>query len=451
MRFVDEAKIFVMAGAGGDGSVSFRREKFVPFGGPNGGDGGKGGSVILQASPSMQTLLDFRYRKHFKAKKGGHGSGKDRHGSDGENMIVQVPVGTVVKDAETGELLADLKQEGEQVVVARGGKGGRGNASFASSSRQTPRFAEKGEEGEERTLRLELKLLADVGILGLPNAGKSTLLAAISAARPKIADYPFTTLSPSLGVVTLSDEVKAVFADIPGLIEGAHGGAGLGDRFLKHLERTRLLLHLIDLDTLDSQNPLSSYRVIFNELALFSRKLAALPQLVVPNKIDLPHAREKLPSLRKAFEALGIRSFPISAVTGEGIRDLLNAVLLNLIGEQEKEEVEASPARDQQPQVVQIKVDHLQVLREEDGFRVKGKGVERAVQMTNLDNEEAVAHLQTILKRLGVEVLLRKEGIREGDLVRIGPFEFHYYQDPPRGLKKLREERRGRRKGLHKT
>jgi GTP-binding protein len=331
VRFIDEAKIYVRSGRGGRGCVSFRREKFVPRGGPDGGDGGNGGDVILVAQRNVSSLLDHRYRQHYIAQNGEHGKGKNQHGKNAPPLIVPVPVGTVVKDFYTGEILGDMVEEGQTLVVARGGRGGRGNARFATSTNQAPRYAEPGEEGEERTLLLELKLLADVGIVGFPNAGKSTLISRISAARPKIADYPFTTIVPNLGVVRYNEGKTFVVADIPGLIKGAHEGAGLGIRFLKHIERTRLLIHLLDLSPLTGRNPIEDYHVLNEELMRYNPSLLKeKPQIIVPNKIDITEARERLKEVRDYFESKNMEVFPISAATGEGIKELIREVGVRL-------------------------------------------------------------------------------------------------------------------------
>jgi GTPase len=337
MQFIDEVKISLRAGHGGAGCVSFRREKFIPKGGPDGGDGGKGGDVIFQVSPSLSTLLDLRQRPHQKAGRGVHGMGKDRHGANGKNLIISVPPGTVVRDCESDEVLADLTEPGERVVLLRGGRGGQGNARFSTSTNKTPRFAQPGEPGEERELRLELKLLADVGLFGFPSVGKSSFITKISAARPKIADYPFTTLTPNLGVVSYKDFRSFVVADIPGLIEGAHRGTGLGHRFLKHVERTRLLLHILELSHMPDRDPLCEYRVLNRELLLFDEQLAEKPQVVVVNKIDLPHVRENLEQVTSSFAELGVRLFPVSAATGEGIPALLDEIARHLWGSPSEE------------------------------------------------------------------------------------------------------------------
>jgi GTP-binding protein len=326
VKFVDEAKIYVKSGRGGKGCVSFRREKFVPRGGPNGGDGGNGGSVILIARQNMSSLLDHRYKQHYKAENGEHGRGKDQHGKNAPTLLVPVPVGTVVKDFFTGEILGDLTEDGDTLVVAKGGRGGRGNARFATPTNRAPRYAEPGEEAEERTLLLELKLLADVGIIGFPNAGKSTLISRISAARPKIADYPFTTLIPNLGVVSYNEGKTFVVADIPGLIKGAHEGTGLGIKFLRHIERTKVLIHLLDLSPLTERDPIEDYHQMNGELKAYSADLIKKPQIIAPNKIDITEAREKLKEIKTYFNKLGIEVFPISSVTGEGLQVLIKEV-----------------------------------------------------------------------------------------------------------------------------
>lgn len=322
--FIDTARIVVQAGGGGRGCVSFRREKFVPRGGPNGGDGGNGGSIYLEASRSYQTLIDQKYQQLYRAQRGEHGRGKNQHGAVGEDLLVQVPLGTVVSDADTGEILADLVVQGERALVARGGKGGRGNAHFATPTRQAPRFAEPGTSGEVRTLLLELKLIADVGLVGLPNTGKSSLLAAFSAARPKIAAYPFTTLTPNLGVVDIPPLGGFVVADIPGLIEGAATGAGLGTRFLRHIERTRLLVHVVDVSEAGG-DPAAALGTVEGELAKYNPALLHLPRIAAGNKIDLPH-KEKLACLSAACLSRQIRLVPISAMTGEGVPALVEAI-----------------------------------------------------------------------------------------------------------------------------
>jgi GTP-binding protein len=326
MKFVDEIRIRVKAGNGGNGCASFRRERFVPKGGPNGGDGGEGGKVILLADARLLTLLDLSFPQQFRAPKGSHGKGKDQTGRGGEDLILRVPVGTLVRDDETGEVLHDLMIDGQQVIAAKGGRGGRGNARFATPTQRAPRHAEKGEPGQERWLRLELKLLADVGLVGYPNVGKSTLLSKISSARPKIADYPFTTLAPNLGVVLQEDHRPFVVADIPGLIEGASKGAGLGLTFLRHVERTKLLIHLLDISETPSRNAVENFRSLNDELRAYQASLEDKPQVLALNKIDLPEVQERASGIRTQFEKMGHPLYLISGRTGEGLDALMKAV-----------------------------------------------------------------------------------------------------------------------------
>ena len=332
MKFIDEVKIHVESGSGGAGCVSFRREKFIPFGGPNGGDGGKGGDVLFEATPALSTLLELRYRPHLKAERGRNGMGKDRHGAAGKELKILVPVGTIVRDAESGEIIADLTDPGKPIVLLKGGRGGQGNARFATATHKAPKFAQPGEAGEERWFRLELKLMADVGLLGFPSVGKSSLIAKVSAVRPKIADYPVTTLTPNLGVVAYKNYRSFVMADIPGLIEGAHAGAGLGHRFLRHVERTDILLHMLDLSWMPDRDPVREYEAINRELALFNPELTEKKQIIVVNKIDLPQVRENLPKVASWFSERGLMVFAISAVTGEGVSVLLDEIARQLWG-----------------------------------------------------------------------------------------------------------------------
>lgn len=330
VKFIDEAKIYIKAGDGGRGCVSFRREKYVPRGGPNGGDGGNGGDIIMVTRRNMSSLLDHRYQQHYRAKRGGHGRGKDQHGKNSEHLLIPVPMGTIVKDFETEEFLGDLTENNQELIVAKAGRGGKGNARFVSSTNQAPKEAEPGGEGEEKTLKLELKLLADVGLLGFPNAGKSTLISTISAARPKIADYPFTTLVPNLGVVSYGDGATFVLADIPGLIEGAHEGAGLGMQFLRHIERTKILIHLLDLSPITQRDPIEDYETMNRELKAYSEELSKKPQILVLNKIDITEVREDLEKIEKHFSKSGVKTFPISSATGEGTKELVWEVVRHL-------------------------------------------------------------------------------------------------------------------------
>jgi GTP-binding protein len=422
--FLDEAEIEVKGGTGGNGAISFRREKYVPRGGPNGGTGGNGGSVIFIADEGSNTLVAFRYQKRFEGGRGEHGGGSNRQGARGDDVRIQVPVGTIVTDAETGEILADLVQDGQEANVARGGRGGRGNAAFKSPTNQAPRMSEKGTPGEERRLKLELKLIADVGLIGLPNAGKSTLLASLTAARPKIADYPFTTLQPNLGVAQLHDR-DIVFADIPGLIEGASEGAGLGDRFLRHIERTRLLVHMLDGGDADL---VASHRVVADELTAFSPELGARPSIVVINTIDQPEVAARVPALKRKLKAAGIDDvLAISAAAGQHVDDLLQVVAAAL------RDLPASTAAEAALPVLRP-VDQddnaFTVFRVvgEDAFRVRGPRVERAAAMTDFENPEAADRFQRILDAIGVNQRLRELGIENGDAVRIGIYELEWME-----------------------
>ena len=340
--FIDKAKIYVKAGDGGNGCVAFHREKFVPMGGPSGGDGGKGGDVIIVADSHLQTLMDFKYKRHYKAERGQHGQGGNKKGKDGEDLIIKVPVGTVIKDAETGEILADLVEEGQSFVVAKGGKGGRGNAAFKSATNQTPLTAEPGEKGEERWIELELKLLADVGIIGFPNAGKSTLISILSKARPKIADYPFTTLTPVLGVLQLDVNDFLVLADIPGLIEGASEGLGLGHEFLRHIERTKFLIHLIDVSDFRERDPIEAFNIINKELENYSPELIKKPQIVVANKIDALSDKTLINKLENYFSDKGFPFVAVSLITKEGVDKLVN-----LLREKKREWIEKSEKKNE--------------------------------------------------------------------------------------------------------
>ncbi len=420
--FFDESKIFVQGGDGGDGCVAFRREKYVPYGGPAGGDGGRGGDVTLYVDRHLNTLYRFTKQRHFRAENGAHGRGKQQHGAYGDDVRVPVPPGAVVYDEKTGEILGDLTEEGQELVVAKGGRGGRGNARFATSTNQAPRIAEHGTGGEKRWLRLELKLLADVGLVGVPNAGKSTLLAATTAARPKIAPYPFTTLQPNLGVVVLDSQTEFVMADIPGLIEGAAEGKGLGHEFLRHVERTRVLIHLLDGYATD---PLADFEAINHELASFDQRLADKPQLVAFNKMDDPLVSERWPEIKEAIEARGYPAMAISALAHEGTRELLYraAQMLDEIVE-EKPPPEALPvfrlADDEQAFFVEWEEDAYG----EGRWRVRGARIERMAETTVWNLEEAVRRFQHTLERMGVSEALEEAGVQPGDTVCIADREF---------------------------
>jgi GTP-binding protein len=411
--FYDQVDIYVKAGDGGDGCVAFRREKYVPFGGPAGGDGGKGGDVLLAVDTHLNTLYRFSRRRHFKAENGQHGRGKNQHGAAGADVRVPVPPGTVVYDADSGDLLGDLTEPEQELIMARGGRGGRGNARFATSTNQAPRVAEHGQPGEERNLRLELKLLADVGLVGVPNAGKSTLLAAVTGARPKIAPYPFTTLQPNLGVVVLDNDTEFVLADIPGLIEGASEGKGLGHEFLRHIERTRVLIHLLDGLSAD---PLADFTAINRELEAFGHDLAEKPQLVVLNKLDEPQVRKRWPQIEKELKSRGLEPMAISALAREGARELLYRaaqVLTELPEEPVARELPVfRPGEDE---------DAFTIEREaEDEWRVRGIRIERIATMTVWNLDEAVHRFQRMLDRLGITEALEEAGVEPGDTVHVG-------------------------------
>lgn len=419
--FVDEITFEVESGSGGDGIVHFRREKHVPRGGPDGGDGGKGGDVIFRADEMTSTLGHLRGKDHLQADEGGRGGGSNKTGPSGDDLVIRVPVGTVVYDQATGERLADLVDHRDQYVAVRGGRGGRGNARYATSRNQAPRMAEKGEPGQSRLIRLEMRLIADVGIVGVPNAGKSTLLAAVSNARPKIADYPFTTLTPNLGVAELDEGTLLVLADIPGLVEGAHAGIGLGDSFLKHITRTSVLIHL--LDGL-AEDPLANFAQINAELALFDPELGRKPQIVALNKVDLPMVQDRWPEFRAEMAKRGFQSLAVSAVTGENLRELLFTAYHAL------QEVEERPS----PTEGELPVygppsdpDQFEIRRDLDGvWRVEGQGIERAAAMTYWEHDEAVRRFQSLMSSIGVDDALRKAGVERGDSVRIGEYELEW-------------------------
>lgn len=424
MQFVDQVEISVKAGDGGNGIVAFRREKFIPHGGPSGGNGGRGGNVTIKADAGLNTLVDLRYKRHYRAGRGGDGGPNDRHGKNGEDLTLRVPVGTLVYRAEDDRVLADLAHDGQEVIVARGGGGGRGNASFASSTLQTPKFAEKGEPTDEIDLRLELKLLADVGLIGYPSVGKSTLISKISAAKPKIADYPFTTLVPNLGVVRV-DNSSFVVADMPGLIEGAHDGAGLGHQFLRHIERTRLLVHLIDVSGMTGRDPRHDFDAINDELRLHSEKLAALPQMVALNKVDMPDAVDIDKELRPDLESRGLEVFEISALTGQGLQPLIYRIQARL--EELPREEEVAPADEVVRFTVEPSEETWEVVKTADReFEVTGHAVEMLVRRTNLDNEYALRRMHRQLEKMGVIKRLRDLGAAEGDTVKIHGLEFEF-------------------------
>lgn len=425
MQFVDQVEIAVKAGEGGNGIVAYRQEKFQPRGGAAGGNGGRGGDVIIQADARINTLVDLRYKRNYKAESGGDGGGNDKHGKNGEDLVLKVPVGTLIYRADTGRLLADLTQDGQRCVAAKGGVGGRGNASFVTSTLQTPKFAEKGEPTDEIPIRLELKLLADVGLVGYPSVGKSTLISKISAARPKIADYPFTTLVPNLGVVKIAD-TSFVVADMPGLIEGAHEGAGLGHQFLRHIERTRLIVHLIDVSGLSGRNPVHDFDTINQELAAHSERLASLPQIVALNKVDMPDAREIIDQLKPELESRGLEVFEISSLTGEGIQPLLYRLAARL---EELPHQELEQPEDVVRFTVEREEDTWQVIKRGGEYVVEGKPVEMLVRRTDINNEYALRRMHKQLDKMGVIKELRKMGAEHGDTVIIGKFELEFHDE----------------------
>jgi GTP-binding protein len=417
--FLDEARIYVHAGDGGAGAAHFRREKYVPLGGPDGGDGGRGGSVILRAERGLNTLFEFKYRRRFKAESGQPGGATRMNGRYGKDLVIEVPVGTVVREVD-GDVLGDLREQGQELVVAKGGQGGLGNVHFKSSTNQAPGFAEKGEPGQEFWLDLELKLIADAGLIGVPNAGKSTLLSVMSAARPKIADYPFTTLVPNLGVVEAGD-YTFVAADIPGLIEGAHAGVGLGHEFLRHIERTLVLLHVVDGSAPDA---VDVFRQVLEELVLYDPGLGEKPQIVVVNKMDLPEAEAQWPELQQTFTEMGYETYAISAATNQGLAPLIYRTA-ELVREQSAKRIDEEREAESEAAVITIKPhpDHFEIERRRKTFYVHGETVERLAVMTNTESAEAMHRLDQRLKRMGVFTALEQAGIEDGAKVRIGDVE----------------------------
>lgn len=426
--YFDRATIVVRSGAGGNGAATFRREKYVPRGGPNGGDGGRGGHVYLVADPNLNTLLGFRYERTFVAEHGGNGQKNTMHGRQGRDLVIPVPPGTLVRTTIDGVVYeVDLARPGQRLLAARGGKGGLGNVHFATATRQVPRIAELGEPGQELELQLELKLIADVGLVGFPNAGKSTLLSVISAARPRIASYPFTTLQPNLGVVEVGTHDRFVVADIPGLIEGAHAGVGLGHDFLRHIERTRVLIHIIDAAGVDFRDPLADYHQINDELRRYQPALATRPQIVALNKMDLPAARANLPRLRAELPVAPEDLFPIAAATHEGVEALLRRVAAVLRAQpapiREPVDPDTPPLSWPLPPVDE---DAFSIVPEGDGWRVRGVKIERLVRMTNFAQPDAVDRLQRVLDASGISQALLDAGLAEGDTVYIADHELQW-------------------------
>ncbi len=428
IMFVDQVKIYVKAGNGGDGMVAFRREKFVPNGGPAGGDGGKGADVVFVVDEGLRTLVDFRFKRIFKAEHGEHGMSKSMHGRGAEDLVVKVPQGTIVKDIDTGEIIADLVAHGQRAVIAKAGRGGRGNKRFATPANPAPELSENGEPGQERNVQLELKVLADVGLVGFPSVGKSTLLSVVSAARPKIAAYHFTTIVPNLGMVDAGDGRSFVMADLPGLIEGASQGVGLGHQFLRHIERTRVIVHVIDMSGSEGRVPYEDYMAINNELEQYNLRLMERPQIIVANKMDMPDAEENLNEFKtKITEDIPV--FPISAVTKTGLRELLLAIAdklettpefpLNEILEQEDEDTVLYKYVAEEPD--------FEISREPDGtFVLSGAKIERLFTMTNFERDASISRFARQLRAMGVDEALRKRGAKDGDIVRLLDYEFEF-------------------------
>jgi len=426
MPFIDEASFKVEAGKGGDGVVHFRREKYVPFGGPDGGDGGRGGDVVFEVLPTLNTLSHLQYQRKYNAEDGARGGGNNKTGKSGEDLVINIPPGTVVYDEETGEVLGDLVDEGERLLVCKGGRGGRGNARFTTSRNQAPRVAERGEPGEQRNLRLELKLLADIGIIGVPNAGKSTFLSAVTRAKPKIAPYPFTTLEPNLGVAVLDEDTTLVLADIPGLIEDAHKGAGLGHAFLRHIQRTSVLIHLLDGM---AEDPLLDYAQINAELALFDPNLSKKPQLVALNKIDMPEVDDRWPVIEAELIKHGVgKHFPvtaISALAGTNVRSLLYQAAELLMEEKAKTDRQTVGA-DIPIYRPEADPNAFEIERTPQGWRIHGAAIERAAAMTYWEYDQSVRRFQRILEKLGIDKALREHGVQNGDTVFVNDYELEW-------------------------
>ena len=421
--FTDYVKIIVKSGDGGDGAISFRREKYVAAGGPDGGDGGKGGDVYFTVDPDANTLIDFRFKKKFKAESGKNGEGNHRYGKSGDDLYIKVPLGTVIKDAESGKVLADLCEKGQTEKVFPGGRGGKGNSHFATSTRQAPHFSQGGEKGIEKEIILELKLLADVGLIGFPNVGKSTFLSVVTSATPKIADYHFTTLEPNLGVVKSEYGDSFVIADIPGIIEGASDGTGLGLQFLRHIERTRLLLHVIDASGVEGRNPVEDFNTINNELKNYSEKLSKRTQIIVANKADLIQDETEYKKLEKLAKEKGLAIFRISGVTGQGVKELLDYVskTLKTLPKEELVEIE-----DRKVYELEDK-DEFTITREDGMFIVDGPGVQRIMRKVNLEDNESMYYFQKCLEQLGVNKKLKEAGVQEGDTVKVVDWELEWY------------------------
>ncbi|MDF2839435.1 MAG: GTPase CgtA [Clostridia bacterium] len=423
--FVDKAKILIKAGNGGDGRISFRREKYAPNGGPDGGDGGAGGNIVFEVSEEMRTLMDFRYKRKHVAESGEAGMANNSSGKSGQHLTIKVPAGTIIRDVATGKAIADLKEIGDKYIAARGGRGGQGNQHFATPTRQAPRFAQPGEKGDEREVELELKLIADIGLVGFPNVGKSTLLSMVTSAKPKIANYHFTTLFPNLGVVDIGDGRSFVLADIPGLIEGAHTGIGLGHDFLRHVERTKVLIHIIDVSGIEGRDPLDDFKKINEELTLYSSKLATKPQLIACNKMDLPDAQENFEKVKEALESQGYEVFKISAATKQGIDPLLSRAF-NLLEqykdiEEPVEEIEdLLYSKDKEEKTFNVR-------KENEVYVVEGDFIEYLLSSVNLDDSDSVKYFQKVLRKRGIVDELKRKGVQDGDTVKMYELEFEYF------------------------
>ncbi|SME47683.1 GTPase ObgE [Bacillus cereus] len=424
--FIEQAKISVKGGDGGNGMISFRREKYVPNGGPAGGNGGNGGNVVFVVDEGLRTLMDFRYKRRFSADNGQHGMSKRQHGRNSEDLMLKVPPGTIIKDEISGQILADLVTHGQEAIVVKGGRGGRGNVCFSTAKNPAPNIAENGEPGEERDLVLDLKVMADVGLVGFPSVGKSTLLSVVSKARPKIADYHFTTLVPNLGVVATEDNRSFVMADLPGLIEGAHQGVGLGHQFLRHIERTKVIVHLVDMSGVEGRNPYEDYKTIINELKEYDARLVSLPQIIVASKMDMPDAEENLAIFKKEIED-DIAIFPISTLNQKGIRELLFRVA-DLV-----EKTPSSVIAQHEEEIGNVTYkfesdrDKLFITRESNGtFVVSGQELEKLFKMTNFSHHESVQRFARQLRNMGVDSALRERGAKDGDTVKILEYEFSF-------------------------
>lgn len=421
--FVDEVLLHVEAGKGGDGCLAFRREKYIPMGGPFGGNGGKGSDIKFIVDEGLHTLIDLRYMKVVKGKKGENGSGKNQNGANAEDVIIKVPQGTVITDNDTGLVLADLKNKNDEVIVAYGGRGGRGNTAFKTQSNPAPNFAENGEPGEERNLKVELKLLADVGLVGLPSVGKSTIISMVSRAKPKIAAYHFTTLTPNLGVVKTKNNKSFVIADLPGLIKGASKGEGLGDKFLKHIERTRIIAHVIDMSGSEGRNPYEDYLIIKNELKQFNENLLKRPEIIIANKMDIENAKENLKEFKKKVKKVKI--FEVSAITNDGL-DIVMEKIADLLDTLPKEELYKDEKFESYVLYKFKKEEPYTIIKENDIWVIKGKEVEKLLQMTKFNTEEATIRFANKLRKLGIDKKLIELGIQEGDKVRILDYEFEF-------------------------